>query len=61
VVLEPHAEFAIEADHRLVRERHADLGASSMHGKTVTLIAGAIAGGKPLIDSLKGLGKGLFK
>jgi hypothetical protein len=32
-----------------------------MHGKTVTLIAGAIAGGKPLIDSLKGLGKGLFK
>jgi hypothetical protein len=37
------------------------LAGVSMHGKTVAMIAGALAGGKPLIDSLKGLGKNLFK
>jgi hypothetical protein len=37
------------------------LAGVSMHGKTIALVAGAIAGGKPLVDSLKGLGKGLFR
>jgi hypothetical protein len=37
------------------------LAGVNMHGKTVALVAGALAGGKPLVDALKGLGKGLFK
>jgi hypothetical protein len=31
------------------------------HGNTVTVIAGLLAGGKPLADALKGFGKALFK
>lgn len=33
------------------------LSGVAVHGKTAAIIAGALAGGKPLIDALKGLGK----
>ena len=39
----------------------SSLAGVSVHGKTATVIAGLLAGGKPLVDALKGLGKGLFK
>jgi hypothetical protein len=38
----------------------SSLAGVSVHGKTATILAGALAGGKPLVDSLKGLGKKLF-
>jgi len=39
----------------------ASLSGVAVHGRTATVITGLLAGGKPLVDALKGLGKGLFK